>query len=274
MTLTSPAPWWLSVLLAGGIAIAAWRARSLRLSGAVGAFVIGTLALRVGAGWGVFLIAWFVLASVLSRIGRQAKEQRTRDIVAKGDQRDAWQVLANGGVFALCAAIALALDSDARWLGVAAAGSLAAAGADTWSTEIGTLWGGTPYSLRERRRVPPGTSGAITLAGSVGGLAGAFILSMLAVACAVIDPVATISVAVGGTAGAWMDTWIGAWVQERRWCPRCERATERDVHSCGTSTEQRGGWRRLDNDAVNAVCSVAGAVVAVVAASLFAPLRS
>lgn len=252
----------MAVAIATVIAVLAWRARSLRTSGAIAALVIGTLALRTGWNWGLYLIAWFAIASGLSRLGRERKRTRTQSIVAKSDQRDVKQVLANGGVFAVCAVGALAGVGDRDLWAVAAAASLAAAGADTWATEIGTLFGGTPWSLRAHARVPIGTSGAITWSGSAGLLAGALCLSIMSAMLNLVPRDALLAVAVGALAGAWTDTVLGAWCQERRYCPQCQESTERTIHQCGTTSVCTGGIEHLDNDAVNLFCTLVGAGVA------------
>jgi len=247
------------------VVLVALRARALSLSGASAALAAGTLAMSRSLGWGAFLILWFGLAALLSGVGRARKAERTREIVEKGGRRDAWQVLANGAVFAGGAAL-LATDAVPTraidLVSVAAAAALVAAGADTWATELGTLGGGRPWSLRERRRVAVGSSGAITLVGTVASLAGAFLLSALAGALAVIPQRAIPLVAAAGFAGAAADTLVGAWWQERRWCPSCTAVTEQRVHRCGTTTVQRGGVRALTNDGVNFACTVCAAAVA------------
>lgn len=260
----SSAPWWLAIALAGLVALSAYRAGSLRADGALAALAVGALALAVSWGWGIFLIIWFVLASALSRIGRERKAERTRDVVAKSDRRDAVQVLANGGVFAACALWLLTRDlqpTHAATFAAAAASALTAAGADTWSTEIGTMWGGTPWSIRTAQRVPIGTSGAITISGTLGGVLGAITLATLAALIGMIPTSSVVAVSLGGIAGAAADTILGAWGQERRWCSRCARETERTVHTCGTETDYQGGVRRLDNDLVNALCTLIGALI-------------
>lgn len=256
------APWWLAVAIASGIALFAWRTRSLRTSGALAAIVVGSLALRVGWNWGAYLISWFAIASMLSRIGRERKRVRTDSIVAKSDQRDFKQVFANGGVFALCAAAWLIGIGDREPLAIAAAASLAAAGADTWATEIGTLFGGTPWSLRAHARVPVGTSGSITWSGCAALLAGAIALAGFAVLFSVVSSSTFCAVTLGALAGAWSDTLLGAWFQERRYCPQCQEATERSIHACGTASVCTGGIEYLDNDAVNLLCTLIGAGVA------------
>jgi uncharacterized protein (TIGR00297 family) len=167
-------------------------------------------------------------------------------------------VLANGGVYALSALGYLVFPS-ALWY-AAGIGALAASTADTWATEIGTLFGGEPISITSGRKVPPGTSGGISLIGTVAAAAGAL---FIATGAALANwPVAFAAVALGGMAGALADSLLGATLQARRWCEVCAKSTERLVHSCGTPTLHSGGVAAIDNDAVNLVCSCIGALVA------------
>ena len=262
-SLDRPADLWLALLFTGAVAGAAWRARSLSGGGAVAAVVIGTVALCASWGLGAYLVAWFALASLLSRVGRTRKAERVRGIVEKGDRRDAVQVVANGAVFAIAAAGVAVLPTGRPMLSIVAAAALAAAGADTWATEIGTLLGGRPWSLRVGRTVPTGTSGAVSLAGCLASIAGAVTLALSAAALHIIPGSAVAAVATGGIVGALADTAIGAWWQARRWCPRCKLETEQGMHHCGTPTVRHGGISRLDNDAVNLFCTVVGAATAI-----------
>lgn len=253
----------IAVIVTGAIVLMAWRSGSLSGRGALAALVVGLAALAVSWGWGAFLLGWFILASLLSRVGRLRKSARTAGIIAKGRRRDARQVLANGVVFALGAAGTLRWPAVAPQLALASAAALAAAGADTCSTEVGTFVGGRPWSLRTRSRVPVGTSGAVTLSGSLGGLIGSVILALLAWRCQVVPVHAVPALLAGAMVGAWTDTIAGAYWQERRWCPSCRQATEQQPHGCGAPTRQHGGLGGLDNDAVNFLCTVVGAAVAV-----------
>jgi uncharacterized protein (TIGR00297 family) len=253
-----------ATVLAGGIALAAFRAGSLSGSGAVAATLVGAIAMTAGPPWGLFLVLWFVAASVASRIGQARKQRRTRDVVEKGDARDAAQVAANGGVFALAAAVALGWPQHDAAAAVAAAGALVAAGADTVATETGTLWRGRPLSLRTWTRVEAGTSGAVSLPGTVGMVCAAALLAWLAAVVGLVPTTAWGGVALAGVAGALADTLIGAWWQARRWCPACQRETEQRVHRCGAPSLPHGGVGVLTNDAVNALCTAVGACTAVV----------
>jgi uncharacterized protein (TIGR00297 family) len=250
-------------LIAGAIASAmtafgARRMRALSRSGAISAFVVGTAAVAAGWSWAALLIAYFVGATALSKFGEGEKAKRIGSIVDKGDERDATQVLANGGLFAI-AAIAELITHCPGWYAIGV-GALAASAADTWATEVGTLAGGEPVSIISGRRVLAGTSGGITLTGSLAGVAGSL---FVAAGTALAQwPVTFTAVALGGIAGALSDSLLGATLQSRRWCDVCEKPTERLLHDCGNRTRRIGGVGGLDNDAVNAVCSVVGALVA------------
>jgi uncharacterized protein (TIGR00297 family) len=260
-------PFPVALAVTGLVVLAAHRTRSLARSGAVAALAVGTVAMACSLGWGTLLVTWFVLAALLSRMGRARKAARTGGVVEKGDRRDAWQVLANGALFgAGAAALASGIVPPAATdvVAVAATAALAAAGADSWATELGTLAGGRPWSLRTRGRVAIGVSGAITAAGTAASAAGAFLLASLAGALTVVPQRAIPVVAVAGLAGAFVDTLVGAWWQERRYCPACREVTEQRLHRCGTATVHQGGTWAITNDGVNFACTLSGAVLATV----------
>jgi uncharacterized protein (TIGR00297 family) len=250
------------VVLAGAIALAAYRARSLSARGAAAATAVGTISVAAGWDWGVLLVTFFLSSSLLSRFGATIKEARVSGLVAKGGARDATQVLANGGIFAASAALSLL----APWRGWAAvgAGALASAAADTWATEIGTLVGRRPRLLTTFRPVSTGVSGGVTAAGLLASGAGALFMASIAWLLHWPAPVA-MAAFVGGVTGALADSLVGALWQSRRRCPHCDAATERRVHTCGTTTLPAGGLAWLNNDSVNVIGSAVGAVVALLA---------
>ena len=226
---------------------------------------MGGLSVAAGWRWGALLIVYFVSSSVLSRLGAERKARRTASIVEKGGARDATQVFVNGGMFAVAAAGYL-LTGHPVWRAVAA-GALAAAAADTWATEVGTWLGGTPRSAWNWRRVPPGTSGGMTTAGTIAMLAGAIAIALVVFALGWGRSVGW-GAAAGGLAGAVADTVLGATVQERRRCLGCGEHTERLIHSCGSRSRRAHGLPGLDNDVVNLLASLIGSGIAYKVAEL------
>jgi uncharacterized protein (TIGR00297 family) len=212
----------------------------------------------------VLLIFYFAASTALSRLGRARKEKLTSSIIAKPGARDAWQVMANGFAFGVAALGSLSTypaPPDPGWFALGA-GALAASAADTWATEIGILYGGVPRSILTWRPVPPGTSGAVSLVGSVGALAGA-----LAIGAAVLmlggGKIIAGAAVIGGIAGTLVDSLLGATVQSRLWCDRCGVQTEREVHDCGRATQPIRGMAWIDNDLVNFVAGIAGGLLSV-----------
>lgn len=248
-------------LAALALALAARRARALSTSGAIAATATGTAVMAAGYGWGALMAIYFVSASAISRLGRARKEARTAGMVDKGGARDATQVLANGGVFTVAAlGSALVAAPLASTLAAAALGALAASEADTWATEIGTWVGGAPRSVLTLAPVPAGASGGVSGAGSVAMVAGAVFVALVALVAGLGAPLTP--VIAGGITGALADSVIGATLQERRWCASCEKVTEQLVHRCGTRTTLVGGLAWLDNDWVNFLSTLVGALVA------------
>lgn len=245
------------------MALIAWRLRALSGSGAVAATLIGTSVLW-GTGWSgaAVLIVFFVSSSLLSHItptlpGSDAKDHR----------RDQWQVFANGAPAGLAAALGFDHPMLALWV---LTGSLASAAADTWATSVGGMARTAPRLLVGWRAVPPGSSGGVTLLGTCGAMAGA----LLVAATGGIVGGGPHLLAAGtliGFAGMLVDSVLGATLQGRFFCPRCETPSEWRVHRCGRATVRRGGLSWLNNDGVNLAATSVGAGLAALAWASWGP---
>jgi uncharacterized protein (TIGR00297 family) len=220
------------------------------------AALLGIACAAAGPGWIGLLLAFYISGTLLTRYGEVRKAARTGSVAGKGSARDAMQVVANGGAFTAAAIGNMILPSTA-WMVVGAA-AIAASAADTWATEVGTLFSDSPRSITTWREVPPGTSGGVSVPGTAATLAGAAFIAAIAGLAGWPAPVASAAVA-GGFTGSVVDSLLGATVQSRRWCDQCGKETESAVHSCGARTRITGGLPWLDNDGVNAISSMAGA---------------
>jgi uncharacterized membrane protein len=72
---------------------------------------------------------------------------------------------------------------------------------------------------------------------------------------------------IGGVAGAFADSLIGATLQRMNRCTVCGRLVEQAVH-CGQPAERVRGLRWMNNDAVNFISSAAGGLAAAAVALL------
>ena len=223
--------WW-TIGLGAFLGLLAWLARS----GTPGAAMMGSLItaslmyattpspydpLRTAL---VPVIVLLVLTAVATRFGRRQKERL--GIAEQSHGRVASQVCANLGVAALVAqtpvqillidqGLLAASTAEPLRVFVPALAALAEAAADTVSSEIGQVLGGTARLITTLRRVEPGVDGGITLTGTLAGVVAAGIVivpgswfldagsSMLAIAWA------------GGVFGLLFDSLLGATLERR-----------------------------------------------------------
>ena len=244
----------LATLIAVVIALVARRRSLLNRSGAVAATFIGPALVASGGWWvGAILVTFFVTSSLLPRSG------------ATKPARNWQQVLANGGPALAFSTIGL-VAAEPTFL-LAAVASIAAATADTWSTELGRCFGGTPRSVRSWQPVPAGTSGAISAIGTLATVAGAATIALLALLFALILPGSpaigfreAAIVAVAGTLGSVVDTVLGATLQARFVCTRCGYRSESDgMHLPGHHMVAASGLSWVTNSVVNLAAALAGA---------------
>ncbi len=272
----------LGLLLAALIAFLAYRIRSLNRDGSLAAALLGTVVFGLGGlRWALLLLAFFISSSALTRLfGRRKRELDEK--FSKGGQRDAAQVLANGGVAGLFVLLQ-AVFPTAAWPWAGFAGALAAVNADTWATELGVLSRAQPMLITTRQPVERGTSGGITRAGTFASFGGAFLIGLLAAWVwpgGALDGFTFLTragwIGLFGLLGSLLDSLLGATVQAIYYCPACKKETERHpLHTCGTATTRKRGLPWLNNDWVNAACSLCGALLAVAAVLLPAsPLLS
>lgn len=257
----------LGLALSALISSLAYIAGSLSASGALGAVLVGSITFGFGGwGWALLLISFFVTSSAISHYRAREKEPLAEKF-AKGGKRDLAQVLSNGGVGAALALLHYLLPSG-FWL-AAFLGSMAAASADTWGTELGVLSSRRPRMITTGLEVVVGTSGAVTLVGLLSSLAGSLTIGLFGVLLFwFLGPQVTLGMGaatvIAGFAGSLLDSLLGATVQAIYWCPRDEVETERfPYHTCGTPTALRRGWRWLHNDGVNFLATLGGAIIAV-----------
>lgn len=246
-------------------AFLACKARSLNKSGALAATFTGTIIFGIGGWqWAILLLTFFITSSALSRAFKKQK-QSLDEKFSKGHKRDAGQVFGNGAVATLFAALNFFYpESIIPWLGFAAA--LAAVNADTWATELGVLNPNPPRMITNLNKVvEKGTSGGISLIGTLASLTGSALIAFLASFLTdnwTLFPLVTFS----GLAGSLFDSLLGGTVQAMYYCPADKKETEKHpLHTCGTETVHIRGWKWLDNDWVNFACGAFGVVVALIA---------
>lgn len=263
----------------------AYKLKALNLSGLWAAVLLGSVILGLGGWpWAVLLLTFFVFSSLLSvLLGK--KKQEVNDKYSKGSRRDALQVFANGGWAGLLVIIGFfwrQLAPNSPNLGIiwlAFTGSLAAANADTWGTELGVLSKRKPILISTGKPTDIGTSGAVSLVGTLSALAGAALVGLVAFLIEGYTSIGQLPFTAGfrfalitlsGLIGAVIDSLLGATLQAIYYCPHCQKETERyPLHTCGQETQFKRGFAWMNNDWVNTICTMSGAILPVVIALIF-----
>jgi uncharacterized protein (TIGR00297 family) len=237
------------------LAVAAYGLRFLDLDGAILAGLFGGSIIYFGDWtWLTPALAFFIPASLASIWASKRGAVRQQ----RGHRRDAVQVFANGApAWTLVILHGFIPIPDAYWL---FAGAFSAAAADTLATEIGTALRGATRSIVTGRRVEPGTSGGISVAGSLAALTGAAIVAAAASAARPESgPLYGGLLVVAGFLGAMIDSFLGATLQVR-YRDAAGRVTEH-AFTYGQPNTKIGGLSWVTNDTVNFFCTAAGMAI-------------
>jgi len=182
--------------------------RLVRPSGALLGALLGTVVLAFG-GAPLYLSLWvfFGVGTLATRFHRARKEAIGK-AEEEGGRRGAANVLANVSVAAFCALVAgLAPSGDVFRL--AAAAALATALMDTVGTEIGQAVASPTALLPDLRRVPPGTDGAVSVAGTLAGLAAAAVLAAAGFATTLHTARGAVAVVLAACLGTVIESLLG-----------------------------------------------------------------
>lgn len=217
MTLEPLSPATLAVALAANLLLGglAYARGSVSRGGFVAGVGVGTL-LFVFGGLAAFLalLGFFVLGTAATKLGWSRKAASGLQQEDEG-ARGAPHALANCGT-----GLALALTMpfvEHPALGVALFAAFATAASDTLGSEIGQLYGRTPFLPTTFRRVPPGTEGAVSAEGTLAGVVGSLLLGLVGLAAGLYGLFGLLAVVLGAFVGTTVESYVGAvWGQDAR----------------------------------------------------------
>ncbi len=210
----------------------------------LGVTIWGTLGWR---GYAV-VMCYFLIGSAVTRIGMARKE--AEGIAEKrGGARGPENVWGSAAMATLCA-VGVAMIGfgwiDAGWKSLLLLGyvaSLATKLSDTTASEVGKAYGKSTFLITTLQPVARGTEGAISLEGTLAGIVGGLVISLVAYSLGLI----TLSGVVICTIAAFVATNLESVI--------------------GATLQHQFDW--LTNELVNVINTVIGAVVAIFIASTF-----
>jgi len=275
-----------SVTLGFLLALIGYKKKSLDLSGAVSASLVGVLTIFSGVRYGLTLAFFFFSGSAVTKVQSEVKKQVDEHFKEGGGLRDFVQVMANGLVPTMLAAaslyslgglsfivdnvggefaetiISIGNSSSDGATKVASAFAVAflsyfsCCGGDTFASELGVLSKSKPRLITTfcRKEVEPGTNGGVSLLGVVASIFGGLVAaSGWALGAYITSGVRTeilyalIIGAFGGFFGSFVDSVLGATVQYSGYC----RERKKVVSKPGPTVTKISGLEILSNSGVN-----------------------
>ena len=222
-----------------------YKRKYLSISGFIGAVIMAILLYGFGGSSYIYpLVVFFIISSILSHFKKDKFE-------IKKSNRNISQVYANGGVALFICIINYFYYHDLMYPCFLA--SVAAANSDTWGTELGIISNKTPIDIISRREIAPGTSGGITLIGTIGSILGSLVIGLVG-HFFYISLNLLLLVIISGFLSSIIDSILGSTVQARYISPDGFIITEKYKKSFYLFT----GSNKINNDVVNLYCTLSG----------------
>tara|TARA_B100000214_G_scaffold149316_1_gene106819 strand:+ start:171 stop:917 length:747 start_codon:yes stop_codon:yes gene_type:complete len=188
----------------------------LTKSGWIHAGILGTLLLG-SMGWNgwISVCIYLLLGTLVTKIGYKYKASHGI-AEARGGKRGPENVWGSAATGCSLAVLSCFWPNFLTSFMVGFASSFSAKLSDTFSSEIGKRFGKRTFLITTLKPVSPGTEGAISIEGSMAGLLGSFIMTMIMFNLSIISgPSVAFIVFFSGYLATFLESFIGAVVQNK-----------------------------------------------------------
>ncbi|WP_407423622.1 TIGR00297 family protein [Methanobrevibacter sp.] len=221
---------WVYVLILFILGFITYKRKSLDLFGSAVMVIMGIVIIfSAGTNWLLLIILFLVMSLLATKYSKKYK----MSLGQFEGRRTSKNVISNGVVACFMAAFGgYYLPFVGGFIG-----AIATATSDTLASEIGVL-DQNPRLITTLQKVDPGTNGAVSVLGTVVGMAGAAIIGIAAYLLGILaNPLSAILVSIiSGTVGCFMDSILGALFENQGW---------------------------ITNEHVNLIATVVGAIVGI-----------
>lgn len=183
----------------------------LTFFGAITAGLMGVLVAAAFGLKGVSILGVFFILSVLATSHKKAEKLLINPGSGEKKGRDAWQVLANGGMAGLTGLLAVINPENKELYLLMMAASMASALADTLSSELGMVYGKRFYNIITFKREANGLDGVVSIEGTIIGAIGAGIIALIYAEPGQL----TLFVTIAGIAGNLCDSLLGGLLERK-----------------------------------------------------------
>jgi uncharacterized protein (TIGR00297 family) len=204
----------LPYVIIGIFALSSFFLGKLTLTATLTAAIVAIL-IFLGAGYaGLEMLGAFFVLGVVATSFRKRDKEAYKPVSDHGNRRDACQVLANGGIAAICGLLAYLFVSYKQVLCLMMAGSLAAATSDTLSSELGMVYGRRFFNILNFKPDEKGLDGVVSVEGTIAGITGAAIIALIYGLCFGFSA-NFLFIVIAGAIGNYTDSLLGATLERQ-----------------------------------------------------------
>ncbi len=201
--------WLTGVAIALPVAGMAYFARVVDSGGALAGLLLATVLYTYAAWTGLVLLGGLmVIGTAVTRVGH-ARKEGLGVAEGRGGRRGIGSVVSNSGAGTAFAFLAVATPYSEAF-SIAMVAAFATALFDTTATEFGQAFGRRPVLVTTWRTVPEGTTGGVSLIGTLAGFGGAAVLAGVGWAVGLVGGAGALAVILGAFFGSTLESFLGA----------------------------------------------------------------
>lgn len=249
----------LNILLPTILAIYAYKRQKINLSGTIAAWLFTILIIFIGNWQSFSLVLMTFISTIIT--SRFKHKNDVSNIVEKAKTKDIIQILANLFLPTL-SIIFYGVFKNHLFL-LCFICTIGESLSDSLASEIGILSKKNPINILTLKRVERGLSGGLSFLGTFASICGSFIVALFSYYFYNITLKHAILIIGIIFTGTIIDSVLGATIQSKYKCLKCNFITEKTTH-CNYEAKLISGFKFINNDGVNFLTNLTTLIITII----------
>ena len=201
----------------------------------------------------ILLLATYASLIIIDQLTKKRRQQIDNNVNNKVGPRTIVQVLANGLVAILMAALYIMTGS--RLFMIAYAVGIGSSFVDCIASNIGVLSRRMPRDICTWKQISTGLSGGVSALGLIASFIASALFGVIAYVCISISFYEMLIIILFSILNCIVDSILGSRIQAKYQCVICNTQTEKNTH-CNAPTKHTKGFQIVDNCVVNFLSNI------------------